>query len=157
MDTSGKTFLPWHAEEPNVSKQLVWRIFTRWFGTYCIYMYMLIFQICYTSHKKLFVSCYYYVLCKMSFKIGSVRCVKYIEKQSTQYQPLCGWQCSVPNFEKRGSEKDESLGELKEFIPQIFAWGLTVFLVIKGCKIKYGFEEPISNVDLDLLICCQIT
>ena len=25
---------------------------------------------------------------KMSFKIGSLRCVKYIEKQPTQYQPL---------------------------------------------------------------------
>ena len=33
---SGKTFLPWHTEEPNVAKQLVCRIFTRWFGTYCI-------------------------------------------------------------------------------------------------------------------------
>ena len=30
--------LPWHAEEPNVEKQLVWKIFTSWFGTYCIYL-----------------------------------------------------------------------------------------------------------------------
>ena len=36
---SGNTFLPWHAEEPNVAKQLVWRIFTSWFATYCISIY----------------------------------------------------------------------------------------------------------------------
>ena len=48
---SGKTFLPWHAEEPNVAKQLVWIIFTSWFGTYCIYM--LLFQIWCKSQEAL--------------------------------------------------------------------------------------------------------
>ena len=58
-----------------------------------------------------------------------------------------GGQRVFPNFEK-GSEKNECLGELKEFIPQIFAWELTVFLVKKDCKIKYGFEDSILNADL---------
>ena len=47
-----------------------------------------------------------------------------------------------------GSEKNECLGELNESIPQIFARGLTVFLVKKDCKIKYGFEDSILNVAL---------
>ena len=57
---SEKIFLPWHSEEPSVSKQLVLRIFTSWFGTYCIY------TCCFSrfdaSTKKLFVSCHYHVL-----------------------------------------------------------------------------------------------
>ena len=70
---SGKTFLPWHAEEPNVAKQLVWRIFTSWFGTYCI-------CICCSfrfdaSPKKLLVSCHYHVLfaclAPMVFKVNT--------------------------------------------------------------------------------------
>ena len=58
--------------------------------------------------------------CKMSFKIGSLRCVKYIEKKPTQYQPNFwgGGQRSVQNF-KTGSEKKWMPGGLKEFIPQI--------------------------------------
>ena len=47
-----------------------------------------------------------------------------------------------------GSEQKECLGKLKESIPQVFARGFTVFLVKKNCKIKYGFEDSISNVDL---------
>ena len=47
-----------------------------------------------------------------------------------------------------GLEKNECLGELKESIPQIFARGLTVFLVKKDYKVKYCFEDSISNVDL---------
>ena len=39
-------------------------------------------------------------------------------------------------------------GELRGFIPQMFAWRLTVLLVEKDCKIKYGFEETVLNVDL---------
>ena len=59
LHMSEKTFLPWHAEEPNVAKQLVWRIFTCWFGTYYI-------CICCSfrfnaSSKKLLVSCHYHV------------------------------------------------------------------------------------------------
>ena len=55
--------------------------------------------------------------CRMSFKMGSLRCVKYIEKQATQYQPLCGGQSSVPSFEKERSEENECLGGFKEFLP----------------------------------------
>ena len=44
--------------------------------------------------------------CHVGFKIGSLRCVKYIDKQPTQHQPLCGGQCSVQNFEKGRSEKN---------------------------------------------------
>ena len=70
---SGKTFLPWHAEEPNVAKQLVWRIFTSWFGTYCICI------CCFfrfdASPKKLLVSCHYHVLfvclAPMVFKVNT--------------------------------------------------------------------------------------
>ena len=47
-----------------------------------------------------------------------------------------------------GLEKNECLGELKESIPQIFARGLTVFLVKKDYKVKYGFGDSISNVNL---------
>ena len=45
--------------------------------------------------------------CKMSFKIGSLTCVKYIEKQPIQAPPtFCGEHRLVPNFEKRwASEK----------------------------------------------------
>ena len=42
----------------------------------------------------------------------------------TQYQfpPLsAGGQLSAPHFEKGGSEKNERLGGLKEFLPLIFA------------------------------------
>ena len=64
---------------------------------------------------------------------------------------FCGEQRSVPNFKKEGvSEKNECLGGLKEFLPQIFALGLTVFLVKKDWKIKYGFDDSISYADLGL-------
>ena len=51
-----------------------------------------------------------------------------------------------------GSEKNECLGGLKEFLPWIFAGGLlTVFLVKKSLlRIKYSFKGTISNVDLGL-------
>ena len=68
--------------------------------------------------------------CKMSFKIGSLTCVKYIEKQpiSSPSAPptFSGEQRSVPNFEKTECQKkNEYLGGLK-------AWGITVFLVKKN-------------------------
>ena len=70
---SGKKFLPWRAEEPNVAKQLVWIIFTSWFGTYCIYNICCFFRFD-ASPKKLFVSCYYHVLfvclAPMVFKVN---------------------------------------------------------------------------------------
>ena len=68
----------------------------------------------------------------MSFKIGSLTCMKYIEKQPTQ------------------TEKNECLGVLKEFLHRYFPRGLTVFYVKKDCEIKYGFEDPISNAGLGL-------
>ena len=46
------------------------------------------------------------------------------------------------------SEKNECLGELTKSIPQIFARGFNMLLVNKDCKMKYGFEDSISNVDL---------
>ena len=49
----------------------------------------------------------------MSFKIGSLTCMKYIEKQPTQ------------------TEKNECLGVLKEFLHRYFPRGLTVFYVKK--------------------------
>ena len=70
--------LSWHAEEPNVAKQLNWRIFTSWFGTYCTYIYCFLrFD---ASLKKLFVSCNYHVLfiflAPMVFKvnIANIQC-----------------------------------------------------------------------------------
>ena len=91
----------------------------------------------------------------MSFKIGSLRCMKYIDKKPTKYQPLpffwVGGQRYVPNFEK-GPKNNECvrvcvcLGRGGGCL-LIFVWGvLTVFLVKKDCKIK--FEDPISNADL---------
>ena len=45
-------------------------------------------------------------------------------------------------------------GGLKEFLPQIFAWGAYYVSYQKkkkkNCKIKYGFKGSISNVDLVL-------
>ena len=64
----------------------------------------------------------------------------------TQYQlPVsAGGQPSVPDFEKGGgggSEKHECLGDLKESLPQIFAWGAYYISCQKGlCKVKYDFE-----------------
>ena len=49
-----------------------------------------------------------------------------------------------PKFWKNGvSEKNEYLGGLK-------AWGITVFLVKKDWRIKYGFDDSISYADLGL-------
>ena len=46
-------------------------------------------------------------------------------------------------------QKKWLLGELKEFVPEMFAWGAyCVCCQKKNTKIKYGFEDPISNVDL---------
>ena len=39
-----------------------------------------------------------------------------------------GLQLSVPYFGKRRSKKDEYLGDLKGFLPQIFVGELTMFL-----------------------------
>ena len=33
-----------------------------------------------------------------------------------------GGQLSIPHFEKKGIEKNERLGVLKEFLPQLLAW-----------------------------------
>ena len=68
---------------------------------------------------------------------------------------LLGGTTFSPKFSKGGgggSEKNDCLGRLKEFLPcLIFAWGLAMFLVKKRLsKIKYGFEFSISNVDLSL-------
>ena len=47
-----------------------------------------------------------------------------------------------PKFLKGGDQKKSKCqGGLKESLPQIFAWGeLTMFLVKKDCKMKYGFK-----------------
>ena len=68
-------------------------------------------------------------------------------QHSISPSPLSGWPMFSPKFWK-GIRKKWVRGELKEFIPQIFYKGLTVFLVKKDCKIKYGFEDSNSNVDL---------
>ena len=54
------------------------------------------------------------------------------------------------------SEKNECLGGLKEFLPQISAFGggrgaYYVSCQKRFCKIKYGLEDSISNVDLGLI------
>ena len=41
-------------------------------------------------------------------------------------------------------------GGLKQFLPWIFAQGAYCFLSKKDLKIKYGFEDSISNADLGL-------
>ena len=66
---------------------------------------------------------------------------------------LLGEQISVPSFEKRGPEKNDCLGVLKEFLLcWIFALGVCYVSCQKKrlSKIKYGFEFSISNVDLGL-------
>ena len=60
--------LPWHAEKPNVAKQLVWRIFTSFCGTYCIYI------CCFFRFdaipQELFVSFYYFVFLSGCYRIS---------------------------------------------------------------------------------------
>ena len=55
---------------------------------------------------------------------------------------------------KRGNQKrNECLEGLEEFLLQIFLpGGLAMFSVKKKrlCKVKYGFESSVSNVDLDM-------
>ena len=70
--------------------------------------------------------------------------------------PLTGMPFSVPNFEKRGRirkrKKNEYLGELKEFLRQIFALreggAYYVFVEKRLSKIKYKCEGSVLNVDL---------
>ena len=88
--------------------------------------------------------------CKMSFNIGSLGCVKYIEKKPTQYQPLpsfCG-DNDQSQILKWNQKKNECLGELKESIPQIFARGLNVF----SCQ-KRLLEDSISNQPVNAKLC----
>ena len=58
--------------------------------------------------------------------------------------PLCwGMELSVSNFEKGG------LGNLKEFLPHIFAWrAYHAPCQNRLFNIKHGFEGSISNVDM---------
>ena len=91
--------------------------------------------------------------CKMSFKIGSLTCMKYIEKQPTQYQPLplsIGNNVQTQNLKSGYKKKMNARGYLKSSFHRYFPRGLTVFYVKKGCEIKYGFEDPISNAGLGL-------
>ena len=51
---------------------------------------------------------------------------------------------------KRGIKKKKS-GRFKEFLSRIFVlWAYHVFVKKRLSKIKYGAEDSISNVDLDL-------
>ena len=56
-------------------------------------------------------------------------CEIYWEKTNTvsDPHPFIGGQWPAPNFEM-GLEKNERLGELKESVPQIFAWGVGKYL-----------------------------
>ena len=90
----------------------------------------------------------------------------YIEKQSTQYQPL---PLSVENNVQSqilnrpggaggvgggvgggGQKKLMPWWELKSCFHRYLPGGLTVFLVKKDCKIKYAFDNSISYADLGL-------
>ena len=93
--------------------------------------------------------------CKMSFNIGSLGCVKYIEKKPIQYQPLpsfCG-DNDQSQILKWNQKKNECLGELKESIPQIFVRGLNVFLVKKDC-LRTQFQ--ISQLMLSCVKLCSV-
>ena len=60
-----------------MAEQLVWTIFTSWFGTYCLYIYMYvciyIYMLFFIYAKKLFVSCHYHYVClaAMVFKVNT--------------------------------------------------------------------------------------
>ena len=75
--------LPWHAEEPNVVKQLVWRIFA---NLYILYMLLLFFRF-QTSPKKLSVSCDCFLFVSLFLMVSkasswNVECLifKYLKK-----------------------------------------------------------------------------
>ena len=68
---------------------------------------------------------------------------------------VCRVQLSVPHFEKGDQKKKKkkkiSLADLKSSCHGYLSCGLTMFLSKKRLsKIKYGAEDSISNVDLDL-------
>ena len=85
--------------------------------------------------------------CKMSSKIGSLRCMKYIERKPTQYQPLkLFW---GDNDRSQILKWDQKKMKVWGNIKSPFHRWLTVLLVKKDCKTKYGFEDSISNVNLN--------
>ena len=62
-------------------------------------------------------------------------------------------QLSVTNSEMGGSEKNEWMGGLKQFQPQIFDSGDGAYYVPcqkRLCKIKYSSKVSISNVEIGL-------
>ena len=66
-----------------------------------------------------------------------------------------GGQLSVPKFEKEGGDRQkECLGDLKGSCHGYFGWGKGAYYVSckekRLLKIKYGFEDSISYVDLGL-------
>ena len=65
---------------------------------------------------------------------------------------VCRVQLSVPHFEKGDQKKKKKKsGRFKEFLSRIFVlWAYHVFVKKRLSKIKYGAEDSISNVDLDL-------
>ena len=64
---------------------------------------------------------------------------------------FAGGQLSVPNFEKGGIRKKMiALGDLKSSYPRYLPRELTMLLVKRLLKIKYGVKGSISNVDLGL-------
>ena len=84
------------------------------------------------------------------FRIGSLRCVKYIEKKTKQYQhlaPFCVDKVQSQNL-KRDNKKMSAWGNLKSSFHRYSPWSLSVFLVKKDWKTKYGFGDSISNVGL---------
>ena len=53
------------------------------------------------------------------------------------------------NLKKEASEKNECLGRLKEFLPQILEW-LTIFLASEVFVKENMALRPVSNVDVGL-------
>ena len=71
--------------------------------------------------------------------------------QSISPSFLLGGQLSLLNFEKREIRKKMSAwGDLRSSCYGYLPGGLTMFLVKRLLKMKYGLESSISNVDLGL-------
>ena len=85
--------------------------------------------------------------CKMSFKIGSLRCVTYWDETNTLSPPTPATpqgKTFSPKFGKGIRKKVSAWEDLKSSFHRYFRRGkFLCFLAKKDCKIKYDFEDSI--------------
>ena len=94
------------------------------------------------GHWKVFVGFHWWYLMVIGCQLH-VFCMFLTSFAFTQYKPQI--------LKREVSEKNEWLGRVKEFLPEIFAWGAYYFPWQKRLfKVKQGFEGSVFNVILSL-------